>query len=79
LSRPILQKLLRGQLGFDGLAIADAESLAVQTGARVAAADLVAAGIDLVVRPANVDVELRALMDCRAGRSPRPRTRARCG
>jgi len=74
LSRPILQKLLRGQLGFDGLAIADAESLAIQTGARVAAADMVAAGIDLVVRPANVDVELRALMDAvQAGRLDRER------
>jgi beta-N-acetylhexosaminidase len=63
LSRPILQTLLRGQLGFDGLAIADAGSLATQIGSRVGASDLVAAGIDLVVRPANVDVELRALMD----------------
>jgi beta-glucosidase-like glycosyl hydrolase len=63
LSRPILQTLLRSQLGFDGLAIADASSIAMQMGARVAASELVAAGIDLVVRPANVDVELRALMD----------------
>jgi beta-glucosidase-like glycosyl hydrolase len=63
LSRPILQTLLRGQLGFDGLAIADASSLAAQMRARVPASELVAAGVDLVVRPANVDVELRALMD----------------
>jgi beta-glucosidase-like glycosyl hydrolase len=74
LSRPILQSLLRGQLGFDGLAIADASSLAVQAGGRVAAAQMVAAGIDLVVRPANVDVELRALMDAvQAGRLDRER------
>jgi len=63
LSRPILQTLLRGQLGFDGLAIADASSLATQMRARVSASELVTAGIDLVVRPANVDVELRSLMD----------------
>ena len=63
LSRQILQTLLRSQLGFDGLAIADASSLAVQMGARVGAPEMVAAGIDLVVRPPNVDVELRALMD----------------
>jgi hypothetical protein len=37
--------------------------LATQWGHRVRAADLVAAGIDIVLRPINLDVELRALID----------------
>jgi len=63
LSRQILGRLLRAQLGFDGLAVADASSLASRWGHRVAAPDLVSAGVDLVLRPVNVDVELRALID----------------
>jgi beta-glucosidase-like glycosyl hydrolase len=63
LSRPILGRLLRTQLGYEGLAVADASLLATRWGHRVRAADLVAAGIDLVMRPINVDVELRALID----------------
>jgi beta-glucosidase-like glycosyl hydrolase len=63
LSRQILGRLLRAQLGFDGLAIADASLLASRWGHRVSAADLVGAGVDLVLRPVNVDVELRALID----------------
>jgi len=63
LSRPILGRLLRTQLGYEGLAVADASMLATQWGHRVRAADLVAAGIDIVLRPINLDVELRALID----------------
>jgi beta-glucosidase-like glycosyl hydrolase len=63
LSRPILGRLLRSQLGFDGLAVADASLLASRWGHRVSASDLVSAGVDLVLRPVNVDVELRALID----------------
>jgi len=63
LSRAILRRLLRTQLGFDGLAVADASLLATRWGHRVRAGDLVAAGIDLVLRPVNLDVELRALLD----------------
>jgi beta-glucosidase-like glycosyl hydrolase len=63
LSRQILGRLLRSQLGFDGLAIADASLLASRWGHRVGAADLVGAGVDLVLRPVNMDVELRALID----------------
>ena len=63
LSRPILGKLLRTQLGYDGLAVADASLLAARWGHRVRAADLVAAGVDIVLRPINLDVELRALID----------------
>lgn len=63
LSRQILGRLLRTQLGFDGLAIADASLLASRWGHRVGAADLVGAGVDLVLRPVNVDVELRSLID----------------
>lgn len=74
MSSAILRTLLRRQLGFDGLTIADAASLAATAGARIPASDLVAAGIDLVLRPANVDVELRALMDAvQAGRLDRER------
>ncbi|HEX5073286.1 MAG TPA: glycoside hydrolase family 3 N-terminal domain-containing protein [Gemmatimonadaceae bacterium] len=63
LSRPILGRLLRTQLGYDGLAVADASLLATRLGHRVRAADLVAAGVDIVLRPVNLDVELRALID----------------
>jgi len=63
LSRPILGRLLRTQLGYDGLAVADASLLATRWGHRVRAADLVAAGVDIVLRPFNLDVELRALID----------------
>jgi beta-glucosidase-like glycosyl hydrolase len=63
LSRPILGRLLRDQLGFDGLAVADASLLASRWGHRVGASDLVGAGVDIVLRPVNLDVELRALMD----------------
>ena len=55
--------MLRSQLGFDGLAVADASLLASRWGHRVGAADLVSAGVDLVLRPVNVDAELRALID----------------
>jgi beta-glucosidase-like glycosyl hydrolase len=63
LSAPILMGLLRSQLGFDGLAVADAASLSARRTARTWTPDLVRAGIDLVLRPANLDVELRATMD----------------
>jgi len=62
-SEVIVRRLLRTQLAFDGLAVADAAALATPTARHSSAAALVAAGIDLVVRPHNVDVELRALMD----------------
>jgi beta-glucosidase-like glycosyl hydrolase len=74
LSRPIATRLLRDQLGFDGLVAADASALARLSGARVSAPELVAAGVDLVMRPPNVDVELRALLDAlEAGRLDRER------
>jgi len=63
LSRPILGRLLRAQLRYEGLAVADASLLATRWGHRVRAADLVAAGVDIVLRPINLDVELRALID----------------
>jgi len=63
LSRVILGRLLRTQLGFDGLAVADASLLATRWGHRVRAGDLVGAGVDIVLRPVNLDVELRALLD----------------
>ena len=63
LSRPILERLLRAQLGYEGLAVADASLLVTRWGHPVRAADLVAAGIDIVLRPINLDVELRALID----------------
>jgi beta-N-acetylhexosaminidase len=74
LSRPVATRLLREQLGFDGLVTADASALATLSGARVSAPELVAVGVDLVMRPANVDVELRALLDAlEAGRLDRER------
>jgi beta-glucosidase-like glycosyl hydrolase len=72
LSRIILERLLRTQLEFDGLAVADAALVGVPAAGRASAADLVAAGIDLVIRPLNVDVELRALMDAVQARALDP-------
>jgi len=69
LSRPILGQLLRTQLGYEDLAVADASMLATRWGHRVHAADLVAAGVDIVLRPENLDVELRALMDALEART----------
>jgi len=63
LSRAILGRLLRMELGFEGLAVADASLLATRWGHRVRASDLVGAGVDIVLRPVNVDVELRTLID----------------
>jgi beta-glucosidase-like glycosyl hydrolase len=68
-SSAIVGRLLRAQLGFDGLAVADAAALASPGGRRIGAAQLVSAGIDLILRPLNVDVELRALMDAHRGRA----------
>ena len=62
-SEVIVGGLLRTQLGFDGLAVADAGALVTQRARRASAAQLIAAGIDVVIRPVNVDAELRALMD----------------
>jgi beta-glucosidase-like glycosyl hydrolase len=63
ISPSILRKLLRDQLGFDGLVLADARALALRSPTPIPASALVAAGVDLILRPANVDVELRVLMD----------------
>jgi len=74
MSRAILQQLLRVQLGFEGLVVADASSLAAHSPSQIAVAALVTAGVDLILCPANVDVELRALMDAvQAGRLDRER------
>jgi beta-glucosidase-like glycosyl hydrolase len=63
LSVRIVGSVLRRELGFDGLVIADGEELEARTGRRVPVSDLVAAGVDLVARSARLDVELRALLD----------------
>ena len=67
LSPAILGALLRTQLGFEGLTVADAARL-TSPARHVGAPELVGAGIDLVMRPVNTDVELRALMDAVASR-----------
>ena len=59
LSRP----LLRAQLGFMASPSRMRRRWRRAWGHCVGAADLVGAGIDLVLRPVNVDVELRALID----------------
>jgi beta-glucosidase-like glycosyl hydrolase len=70
----IVNRLLRSQLGFDGLAVADVAALRARSGAAISPADLVAAGIDLILRPAAVDADLRALTDAlRDGRIDRER------
>jgi beta-glucosidase-like glycosyl hydrolase len=63
LSPTIVTRLLRRELGFDGFTVADATSLATRRGRAIAIADMISAGVDLVVRPPNADVELRALID----------------
>jgi beta-glucosidase-like glycosyl hydrolase len=63
LSRTMIGTMLRGQLAFDGLVVADSAALDASAGRFVSAVDLVTSGVDLVLRPTRVDVELRALMD----------------
>lgn len=58
LSPAVLSGLLRDQLGFDGLVVADASHVAA-TGEAIA--DLVTAGNDLVLRPMSVDMAVHAL------------------
>jgi beta-N-acetylhexosaminidase len=73
-SPAIVRRLLRGQLGFDGLAVADAAAIRAGGRSPPSIADLVSAGIDVVIRPAAVDAELRALTDAlRDGRIDRER------
>ena len=62
-SPAIVGRLLRSQLGFDGLAVADAAALRAGRGTHVVLAELIRAGIDLALRPAAVDADLRALTD----------------
>jgi beta-glucosidase-like glycosyl hydrolase len=68
LSAPLIDRVLRRQLGFDGLVTADVALLERRLGAPVAASDLVAAGVDLVLRTARLDADVRALLDAVAGR-----------
>jgi beta-glucosidase-like glycosyl hydrolase len=73
-SPAIVRRLLRSQLGFEGLAVADASALRAGAGSPIAIADLIAAGIDIVLRPAAMDADLRALVDAlRDGRIDRER------
>ena len=63
LSARLVGSVLRKELGFDGLVIVDGEALDASAGRRVPVSDLVGAGVDLVIRSARLDVELRALLD----------------
>jgi beta-glucosidase-like glycosyl hydrolase len=63
LSRTILGRILRGQLAFDGLVAVDSAALDARAGRLVPASDVVAAGADLVLRPAHLDAALRTMMD----------------
>jgi len=62
-SARVINRVLRGELGFDGLVIADGGLLDARAGRPVPVCDLASAGVDLVVRSARLDVELRALLD----------------
>ena len=67
LSRPLIDQVLRSQLGFEGLVAADAPLLERRVGTPIAARDLVAAGIDLVLGTTRLDADLRGLLDAVAG------------
>ena len=73
-SSAIVSRLLRSQLGFDGLAVADAATLRAGHASTITLPELIGAGIDVVLRPATVDADLRALADAlRDGRIDRER------
>jgi len=63
LSAVVIDRVLRQQLGFDGLVAADAALLERCVGRPVAACDLVAAGVDLVLHTDRLDADLRGLLD----------------
>ncbi|MDF2771517.1 MAG: glycoside hydrolase family 3 domain protein [Geminicoccaceae bacterium] len=63
LSPAVIDRVLRQQLGFDGLVAADAALLERRVGRPVAACDLVAAGVDLVLHTDRLDADLRGLLD----------------
>ncbi|HEX6048685.1 MAG TPA: glycoside hydrolase family 3 N-terminal domain-containing protein [Gemmatimonadaceae bacterium] len=74
LSSAVIDRVLRQQLGFDGLVLADAALLERRVGRSVTACDLVAAGVDLVLRTDRLDTDLRGLLDAVAqGRVDRER------
>ena len=72
LSRPIINDLLRRDLGFDGLVITDAldmGSLVAHFDAGDAAVRAVEAGTDLILKSANTDAAIAAIKDAvRSGR-----------
>jgi beta-glucosidase-like glycosyl hydrolase len=59
----VIDRILRAQLGFDGLVAADGTLLDGRMGRAVPASELVAAGTDLVLRTTRLDADLRALLD----------------
>jgi len=63
LSARVIGRVLRGELGFDGLVVADGRLLDTRAGRPVPACDLASAGVDVIVRSDRLDVELRALLD----------------
>jgi beta-glucosidase-like glycosyl hydrolase len=79
LSRPIIEGLLRGELGFDGLIASDAlvkESVLVGRGENEAAVGALDAGCDLLLHAGNPAAVVRALDDAlRGGRLDRERVR----
>ena len=63
LSAAIIARVLRGELGFDGLVVADSVVMDARAGRAVSARELVRAGVDLVLRTSRLDVDLRGLLD----------------
>jgi beta-N-acetylhexosaminidase len=66
LSPTVLTGLLRGSLGFNGLIISDAmdmRGVLVQFGAREATKRAVAAGIDVLIQPADVTEAITAVVE----------------
>jgi beta-glucosidase-like glycosyl hydrolase len=63
LSARIITRVLRGELGFEGLVVADSAVIETRAQRAVSARELVRAGVDLVLRTSRLDVDLRALLD----------------
>ena len=57
----VVGDMLRGKLGFRGLVLTDALNMAGASG--YGAVDAIMAGADIVVAPADTEVELKALLE----------------
>jgi beta-N-acetylhexosaminidase len=77
LSQPIIEGLLRKQLGFQGLVVTDAFDMRAVTGrfpAGEAAVRAIEAGVDIILMPTNIDAAIAGVKDAvKSGRIPMSR------